>query len=130
MARFLASTLLLLCLYHQAQAQVLATHGNSYLEQIQNQRVLHLKGTYREMGMAHGKLLAKEVDEDATFFLDHWLIGGKKEKLETIERIWKTFEPFLPQRYKDELAGLSEGSGVSLAKLQLLHAIPERFHLA
>lgn len=128
MTRFLSPALLLLLIYYQASAQVLATHGNSYLEQIQNQRVLHLKGSYHEMGLAHGKLLAKEVAEDATFFLDHWLIGGKKEKLETIEGIWKTFEPFLPQRYKDELAGLSEGSGVPLARLQLLHAIPERFH--
>ena len=45
MARFLSSALLLLLIHHQASAQVLAKHGNSYLEQIQNQRVLHLKGT-------------------------------------------------------------------------------------
>jgi dienelactone hydrolase/predicted choloylglycine hydrolase len=119
---------LLLFLPSLAPAQIIARHGDSYLERIQDQRILHLKGSYREMGLAHGKLLAQEVAEDAEFFLDHWLLGGNKEKLETIQRIWNTFEPFLPRRYQEELAGLAEGSGVPLARLQLLHAIPERFH--
>lgn len=110
------------------RAEVVARHGDSYLEKVQNQRVLHLKGTYREMGLAHGKLLAAEVAEDAEAFLDHWCVGGGREKVENLQKIWDTFEPFLPERYKDELAGLAEGSGVPLEKLRLVHAIPERFH--
>src|SRR5262249_9169501 len=86
------------------------------------------KGTYREMGLAHGKLLAKATAEDAEAFLDHWCVGGGKEKVENLRKIYQTFEPFLPERYKEEMAGLAEGSGVPLERLQLLHAIPERFH--
>src|SRR5215471_3652272 len=101
MPRSFLITLLLFFLPSLAQAQILARHGDCYLEQVQGQRILHLKGSYRDMGLAHGKLLAQEVAEDAEFFLDHWLVGGKKEKLETIQRIWNTFEPFLPDRYKE-----------------------------
>jgi dienelactone hydrolase len=111
-----------------ARAEVVARHGASYLEKCRDQCVLHLKGTYREMGLAHGRLLRQAVAEDAEAFLDHWCVGGGREKAEALRAIYRKFEPFLPERYKEELAGLAEGSGVPLEKLQLLHAIPERFH--
>jgi predicted choloylglycine hydrolase len=80
------------------------------------------------MGRAHGALLKEAVAENTTAFLDHWCLEGGKEKLEKLQEIYRTFAPFLPERYQQELKGLAEGSGVSLERLQLLHAIPERFH--
>jgi dienelactone hydrolase/predicted choloylglycine hydrolase len=118
----------LLLLSTPVRAEIVAREGQSCLEKVKEQYVLHLKGTYREMGFAHGKLLAQATAEDGEAFLDHWCVGGGKEKLENLRKIYQTFEPFLPERYKEELAGLAEGSGVPLEKLQLLHAIPERFH--
>lgn len=126
--RVLLTAFCCLCITWPAQGEVIARHGECYLEKVQNQRVLHLKGTHREMGIAHGKLLAKEVAEDAEAFLDHWCVGGGREKVENLQKIWDTFAPHLPQRYHDELAGLAEGAGVPLEKLRLVHAIPERFH--
>lgn len=126
--RWLLTVLFVGGLASVAQAEVVARHGACRLEQVGQQRVLVLQGSYREMGHAHGKLLAREVADNAEAFLDHWCLGGGREKLETLQKIWNAFEPFLPQRYKDELEGLAEGSGVPLAKLRLVHAIPERFH--
>lgn len=108
--------------------QVVAREGDCFLEKVQEQYVLHLKGSYRAMGRAHGKLLAAAVAENAEAFLDHWLVGGGKEKIEAIQTIYDAFAPHLPARYHEELAGLAEGSGVPLERLRLLHAIPERFH--
>jgi predicted choloylglycine hydrolase/dienelactone hydrolase len=112
----------------QVRAEVVARHGQSWLEKVKDQRVLHLKGTYREMGFAHGKLLAKEAAENGEAFLDHWCVGGGHEKLENIHKIYDTFAPYLPERYKEEMVGFAEGSGIPIERIQLLHAIPERFH--
>jgi dienelactone hydrolase/predicted choloylglycine hydrolase len=108
------------------RAEVLARHGPCYLERVEGKLILHLKGTYREMGFAHGKLLAKQAAENGEAFLDHWCVG--KETPANLRKIFDTFEPFLPERYKEEMSGFAEGSGLSLERIQLLHAIPERFH--
>jgi dienelactone hydrolase/predicted choloylglycine hydrolase len=109
-----------------ANGEVIARHGSCWLERVQGQQILHLKGSYREMGFAHGKLLAKQAAENGEAFLDHWCVG--KEKPENLRKIYDTFAPFLPDRYKEEMAGFAEGSGLTLDRIQLLHAIPERFH--
>src|SRR5262249_30839542 len=76
-----------------SRAEIVAKYGQSYLEKVKDQQVLHLKGSYREMGLAHGKLLAAGTAEDAEAFLDHWCIGGGKEKVENLRKIYQTFAP-------------------------------------
>src|SRR5262249_23384604 len=56
------------------RAEVVARQGDCWLEKVQDQQVLHLKGSYHAMGLAHGKLLAQAIAEDAEAFLDHWCV--------------------------------------------------------
>ena len=39
--------------------------------------------------------------------------------------VYATMRPFIPQDYLDELRGLADGSGVPLADLERVHALPE-----
>ncbi|MCX5836446.1 MAG: hypothetical protein NTX62_05645, partial [Deltaproteobacteria bacterium] len=79
--------------------------------------VLHVWGTPREMGYAHGRLLKAEI---ADFYakITFAMSLGMGVSLEQIDQAWAQMEPFVPQRYLDEMAGLAEGAGVDLqAKL-------------
>jgi len=93
-----------------------------------DQRVLVVRGDARTRGRAHGRLLAGEVRAVARAFLDEWAIGRMGRTRAELQAIWDRLAPHVPRRYKEELAGLAEGSGVPLADLRLVHAIPSRYH--
>ncbi len=127
-ARFLLASVCVLGVAIPVRGEVIARHGECCVEKVKDQLVIHLKGSYREMGFAHGKMLKEKIHENAAAFLDHWCVGGGKEKLEKLREIYDAFAPHLPERYKEELAGLAAGADIPLDRVQLLHAIPERFH--
>ena len=92
------------------------------------QRVLVLRGAPREMGLAHGRLLKDEVRASVRAFLHEWAIGRMGRTREELASIWGRIGPHVPERFKEELAGLAEGAGVPLDDLLLVHAIPSRYH--
>ena len=108
--------------------EVAARTPNGVLYRYGERRVLVVKGNPRERGLAHGRLLSDEIRANIRAFLYEWGLGRKKRKREEFEAIWKSISRHIPAHYHAELAGLAEGSGVALADLQLLHAIPSRYH--
>jgi len=82
-----------------------------WLEEIDGVKVLHLNGSYYEMGYQYGYLLKKEIEENYRGILNladaeeynHWL-----EKWNTI------FKYYIPQDYIEEMQGLADGSGISI----------------
>ena len=85
--------------------------------------VVYLKGTYHEMGVQYGQQAAGAI-KDLVTKLDSVTaaMGITQEK---IMQAYGAMEPFIPQKYKDEMAGLAEGSGIPLEKIHMLHAIPD-----
>ncbi|MCK6458873.1 MAG: C45 family autoproteolytic acyltransferase/hydrolase [Planctomycetes bacterium] len=125
--------LLLLLLLASARAdevkpEKIAESGKGVLYRYGDQRVLVLRGTPREMGLAHGKLLAKEVREDVQAFLHDWAIADRGRTREELEAIWEKLAPHIPRRYHEEIDAIAEGSGVPAPDLRLVHAIPSRYH--
>jgi len=103
-------------------------HGAGVLYRYGARRVLVVRGTPYEMGFAHGRLLQREVAANVQAFVHDWAIERKGHTRPELEQIWKRLAPHTPAVYHEELAGLAAGSGVPLADLQLLHAIPSRYH--
>ncbi len=106
--------------------ELVAKHGNGSLYRCGEQRVLVLRGSPRQMGRQHGKLLAKDV-RTVTVGTLAWVArrGLSRAELQTIAH---SLNPHLPERYKQELRGLAEGSGAPLDDLILVHAMPSKFH--
>lgn len=111
-----------------AQPVLIAEHGRGRLWKVGEQRLLRLEGSPYEMGMQHGRMLPEGVRECVQFFLDDFAVAQRNQSRESLAAIWKELEPHVPRRYLDELRGMADGSGVPLADLQLVHAIPEKFH--
>jgi hypothetical protein len=131
----LAFVMFLFLLVGPAGAQTVARCGQGWLEKIGGYPVLHLKGTYYEMGFQHGALLKKHVQQNMDFLLrkkgDEALaqLGPIKLKPVTVlSAIVAIQQKHVPQKFKDELQGLAAGAQVPLKDAQLTNFIPELFH--
>ena len=82
-------------------------------------------GTPYEMGLSLGALAKPEIQALAPRFLAA-AQAAKSDACSSakLDEAWRTMEPYMSARFKEELHGLAEGSGLSLAVLQRVHMIP------
>lgn len=116
-------------------AEVLGRSGAGYLESIDGQLVLHLKGSPYEMGHQHGVLLKDHVQQNMNNLVN---IKGEESLVEigplkvkprtAIEMIITIQKDFVPAWYFEELKGLAAGAEVPEAEIQVANFIPEMFH--
>ncbi|MBC7820578.1 MAG: peptidase C45 [Planctomycetaceae bacterium] len=124
-----------LLLVERLPAQTVARCGQGWLELVDGYPVLHLKGTPREMGYQHGALLRDKVRSNMHNILEVKAettlvqVGPVKVKpRQGIELIIGIQEPYVPKKYFEELEGLAEGSGLTVADARAGNFIPELFH--
>ena len=95
-------------------------------------RVVYLSGTPYDMGRQHGEALRSEVRAGVSkilgYFRGYLKIPWLRSRLVNwwLDSPWRQARPFIPPDYLEELRGLADGSGVPLAELYRLHAIPDR----
>ncbi len=119
----------------RAESKTVARCGQGFLEEVDGYRVLHVKGSPREMGYQQGVLLKDHVREEVRFLFD---VKAKELKLGEGERridpktvigtIALIQRRFVPKRFHEELEGLAEGAGMSLQDVTVANFIPEMFH--
>ena len=124
-----------LLLAERLPAQTVARCGKGWLELVDGYPVLHLKGTPREMGYQHGALLRDKVRSNMHNILE---VQGEKTLVEVgplklkprqgIDMIVGIQEPYVPKKYFEELEGLAEGSGLTVADARAGNFLPELFH--
>ncbi len=106
--------------------------GKGLLTYIGNNRVLIARGTHREIGQAHGALLKNEVRKlvDATLYTVNWVYTIEKGSwfLDDLRDAYKRESPFIPEKYQEEMEGLSETSGISIEEIRLTNVFPALFH--
>lgn len=87
--------------------------------------VVVVTGTPYEMGVSEGMLLKQEIQGFAPMFLQGaQAVGGAEMSSTNLDQSWATMEPFMSARFKEELRGLADGSGVPLVVLKRVHMIP------
>ena len=90
--------------------------------------VLHLEGSYYDMGVQHGSLLREQVQQAPTV-LESFLkkkapflpVSWSVWLLDTL--IFQRAEPYIPREYLEEMRGIADASGVSLRHIRAAHAI-------
>lgn len=85
--------------------------------------VVVVRGTPYEMGWQLGRLTKKEIQQ----FAPAALAGISKElgvSNEILLDVWARSAAYADDRVEQEMAGLADGSGVPLATLQAMHAVP------
>ena len=102
------------------------------VEQREGLPVVYLEGSPYEIGKQHGELLNTSVRQSVGQLLDYFRRYPKVPLVGTwlanawLDRSWSQARPYIPSDDLEELRGLSDGSGVPLADLRRLHAIPDR----
>ena len=121
----------------RAGGTTVARSGAGFLEVVDGSKVLHLKGTPREIGRQHGVLLKDDIREQVRYLFDVKAKEFKPELLgikvpldakRLILTIAQNQRAFVPARFHEELAGIAEGSGVALDEIIAANFIPEMFH--
>lgn len=103
--------------------------GKAFVEEVNGTKVVHLSGTPYELGYQHGNLFAAEIQTTLSQLegaLDELKgeIGAPTAALTYfLDLLYRNASPHIPDRYKRELEGLADGSGVSLRKLRWIHVI-------
>lgn len=85
--------------------------------------VVVVRGTPYEMGYHLGKSIAGEMRQ----FIPAALEGISQQlgtDIPTLVEVWSRSASFADDRVEQELAGLSDGSGMALSMLQAVHAVP------
>jgi len=116
----------------QANAETLGTcktkTGTGFLEKTsQGDLVLHLEGSYYDMGFQHATLFSDQtqiavragrnsIRHQYPYLPFSWVIAF----LNTF--VYEKAAPYIPQEYKDEMQGLADVSGVSLKLIHAAHA--------
>ena len=111
----------------EAPRTLLREHGPAYLEQVGLLRILHLKGSHYDMGVQHGTLMAEEIRNAAALIK----MVGSMESGDfgvTIREAWDRTSPFIPDKYKEEIRGMAEATGLSIEEVQDFTIFPELFH--
>lgn len=108
--------------------RLLAEHGQAYLEQIGELRVLHLKGTPYEMGFQHGVLLRDEIAAAAKHVRMVGAAQWHKDFAASTREAWRRAGPHVPERFREELRGMAAGAGMTIEEIEDFNIFSELFH--
>ncbi|MBK7106916.1 MAG: hypothetical protein IPH62_16715 [Ignavibacteriae bacterium] len=88
-------------------------------------KVVVVSGTPSEMGFQLGKALKDDVKICMSNFLKYAAMGDPaRYNNEVLDNAWISIEPYLKNRFKEELQGLADGSQVPWDELKRAHMIP------
>ncbi|MCA9101367.1 MAG: hypothetical protein KDA63_09465 [Planctomycetales bacterium] len=87
--------------------------------------VVVVRGTPYEMGRKQGELIKDDaVQLTATFMTLLQASEPERYSNDALDAAWKAVAPYTDERFKEELRGLADGTGIPLQTLQRTHAIP------
>ncbi len=109
-----------------------AKNGSGLLCRLAGKTVVLLEGDARQMGAAHGELLAPQVRkliERVVYFVGAAdSVQSGRWFIEHMAEIEHRTLPHIPQRFLDECDALAEAAGVSRRDARYGNLFPERFH--
>jgi hypothetical protein len=110
--------------------EIRSEHG--LLTYVNQNRVLIARGTPAEIGYTHGKLLKGEIRKmiDATLYTVGWAytIERKHWFIDDMRDAYQRLEPFIPERFQQEMAALADTTGFSPEEIRLTNVFPALFH--
>ncbi len=111
-----------------APRTLLARYDTAYLEQIGEDRVLHLKGSHYEMGYQHGALMKDEIIQGSRRLRAVGSIAWRGDFEASLREAWERTSPFIPDKFKQEMQGMADATGLPVEEVRDFTIFPELFH--
>jgi hypothetical protein len=95
-----------------------------WLEEIEGVKILHLNGSYYDMGYSHGFLLKEEIQANMRILFDYFHDMGFSNT--SLLQLWNTLKNYIPDKFMLELQGIADGSNSSIQDIgiyNMLHDI-------
>ena len=86
-----------------------------WVEEIDGVTVLHVSGSYYEMGYQHGSLLEDKIEENIRGFFDFF--ERREWTYDDILDVWTIQEHYLPDVYKQEIQGMADATGLNYERI-------------
>lgn len=121
------------CSLFQAQSVVAEwenVSGKGWLEVVEGQQVLHLKGSPYEIGYQHGDLLKSKIIENIERFIVP-LFSSERKPPPVVAHFLTALPqviPHIPAALRDEMQGIADAADISFSQILLLNVFPEMFH--
>jgi hypothetical protein len=90
-----------------------------WLEEQNGIKILHLNGSYYDMGYQHGILLKAEILANFNAFCSYVIEKGFT--YEEIAHKWEVMEPKIPQGYIDEMNGMADATDLSFENISVFN---------
>lgn len=100
--------------------------NRGWIEEYNEFTILHLNGSYYNMGFQHGSLLKNEIKENYRAFLNYTKPFGWNYSFYVW--LWNEIKKYIPQEYKDEMQGMADGSGISFLNISIGNIMIDWFH--
>lgn len=84
-------------------------------------RVVRLSGTHREIGLAHGALLRREIDELYGGYVLNGLVGREGWTEAQLVDAGRHYDKFLPTGYREEMRGIAEGARTTYERILVMN---------
>jgi len=104
----------------------ISSSNGGWIEDVDGVTVLHLSGSYYDMGFQHGDLLKDKIRQNLRTQLNYF--EQRNWSYDRILDIWNITKDYLPQCYKDEMQGMADGSGLPFEEIAVLNTIPSMFN--
>ena len=91
------------------------------IEIIDNVTILHLNGSYYEMGYQHGNLLKEQVKQNYRAIMH--FAEQKNVSIDELVDIWNIMKNYIPQEYLDETQGLADGSDLPIDYINIANML-------
>lgn len=113
----------------EEKTTVATAHLNGgWLEESDGVKIVHLNGSYYDMGYQHGFLLRDEIGEALRAQLTYFEKNGYPYK--KLIEVWNVMDEYLPHEYKEEMQGMADGAGMSFEDIAALNMMPAVLNLA
>lgn len=113
---------------HPAAGLVLGVSGPGFLEVIDGQQVMHLKGNAYQLGYQHGELLREQIAGNIIRFIDKLSSKNAPQVVKDFLANLPQLMAYIPQFLVQEMHGIADGAGIPYEKIVLLNLFPEMFH--
>jgi len=112
---------------HERHSVLQTCLNGGWLEEREGVKILHLNGSYYDMGYQHGFLLSDEIGEVMRAQLVLFENGGYT--YEKLLEVWNIMDDYLPHEYHEEMQGMADGAGMSFEDVAVLSMIPAVFNV-
>lgn len=124
------NTLLFICFLLSSFLEPIQALEGGRLEIVEEQKILHLKGSPYEIGYQQGSLLKDEIKKNIERFITPLRDPTRKQPpvttlfLDALPRVL----PHIPKALIEEMQGIADGSLIPFQDILLMNLFPEMFH--